>query len=103
MGRIYDTAAFRALPRERCAVEELIGGTCSGEIALHHVHPLSLGGEVDGRLVPCCAAHHPMLEALARRVYGLPQYRRCPHRHVTREAREACERRLNLDVLHRAA
>lgn len=99
MGRIYDKASFRALPRERCAVWELIGGECSGPIAHHHVYPVSLGGAESGRTVESCAAHHPMLEALARRVYGAPRYRRCPHRHVTPEARERCEARLNADVL----
>lgn len=95
MGRIYDTAAFRALPRERCAVHELLGGECSGPIARHHVWPVELGGDPHGRTVESCARHHPMLEALARRVYGLREPRRCPHRHVTREARERCEARLN--------
>ena len=93
MGRIYDTAAFRALPRERCAVYELLGGECSGPIGRHHVRPLRYAA--DGRTVEVCAVHHPMLEALARRIHGEREYRRCTHRHVTPEAREACERKLN--------
>jgi hypothetical protein len=92
MARIYDKAAWRAQPRERCVVHELIGGECRGPVALHHVHHLSFGGDDDGRTVPVCSRHHPMVEALARRVH---HWRRCPHQHRTPEAREACERRLN--------
>jgi hypothetical protein len=90
-----DTRRWRALPRERCAVFELIGGACSGPISLHHIIPLSAGGDDDGPVVQVCQAHHPMLEALCRRVYRPVEPRRCPHHHRTREAREACERRLN--------
>lgn len=97
-GRIYDRAFFRALPREGCIVHELFGTECAGEIGRHHVHPISLGGPEDGPTVPSCARHHPMLEALARRVYGTPEYRRCPHAHRTLEGRMACERRLNANA-----
>lgn len=95
MGRIYDTAEFRALPRERCVVHDLIGGECAGPIGRHHVWPIELGGDPRGRTIESCARHHPMLEALARRVYSIPEYRRCPHVHPTLEGRLACERRLN--------
>jgi len=100
MGRVYDTAAFRALPRERCVIHELLGTECRGPVARHHVHPVELGGDPEGRTVECCARHHPMLEALARRVYSHEQTypRRCPHYHPTRAGREACERRLNAEV-----
>lgn len=98
MGRIYDTADFRALPRERCAVHELLGGDCAGAIHRHHVHPVSLDGPVDGRTIPVCASHHPMLEMLARRVWMHREPRRCPHKHVTPEARAQCEARLNASV-----
>ena len=94
MGRPYDTAAWRRLPRETCAVAELFGTECAGPIALHHVRPLRFGG-IEERTVSCCARHHPALEALARRVHGQRELRRCRHRHVTREARIECERRLN--------
>jgi hypothetical protein len=77
------------------AVRELIGGDCSGLLARHHVHPIRLGGDVEGRTVVCCARHHPMLEALARRVHGASRYRRCHHKHVTEEARRLCEAKLN--------
>ena len=95
MGRIYDRSEFRRLPRDHCAVHELLGGNCVGPIHQHHVEPMSLGGDELGYTVPVCARHHPMLEALARRVYGTQEYRRCPHRHATAEGRRACERRLN--------
>lgn len=98
MGRPYDTTAFRALPRERCVVVELLGGECAGPIDRHHVIPISLGGDVDGRTVACCRRHHGALEALARRIHGTHGHRRCPHYHPTRAGREACERRLNASV-----
>jgi hypothetical protein len=98
MGRVYDTAAFRALPREHCIIHELLGTECEGAIARHHVHPLAAGGDPQGRTVPVCAVHHPQLEALARRVYGTPEWKRCPHFHPTQAGREACERRLNVSA-----
>lgn len=89
----YNTRSWRELPRDSCAVAELLGvEDCLGAIHLHHVHPLALGGDFGARTVPACARHHPMLEALARRAF---RWQRCPHPHRTREAREACERRLN--------
>ncbi len=96
MARVYDKAWFRALPRDACVIQELLGGNCSGPIAHHHVEPLNLGGADDGRTVPVCASHHPMLEALARRVHGSQQPRTCPHFHATAEGRAACERKLNV-------
>lgn len=98
-GRIYDTARFRALPRDSCAVYELLGGECAGDVAHHHVHPLALGGDDDGRTVSVCARHHAFLEPLARKVYGTPERRRCPHFHPTQAGREACERRLNVSAV----
>ena len=92
---LYNSRTWRNLPRETCRVAELVGGECAGSISLHHLYPLSLGGAEWGRTVECCQAHHPYLEALARRVYGRREPRRCHRQHRTREAREACERRLN--------
>lgn len=93
---VYSTSSWRRLPRNGpCAVAELLGTECGGLIARHHVVPLSLGGHDLGRTVQVCAKHHPMLEALARRAWGVREWKRCPHHHRTREAREACEKRLN--------
>lgn len=91
----YYTSRWRGLERERCEVAELLGGECAGPIHRHHVVPMSLGGDADGETVEVCERHHPMLEALARKVHKLPEHKICPHHHRTREAREACERRLN--------
>jgi hypothetical protein len=97
---LYNQSAWRARSRTgTCRVAELIGGECRGELSLHHVYPLSLGGPEDGRTVLVCARHHPMLEALARRVYGAKRWRRCPHQHRTVEARRECEERLNRPLL----
>lgn len=93
-GVVPNTRAWRELPRLRCAVAELVGGSCAGRIHRHHVHPLSLGGDPCGRTIEVCARHHPMLEALLRRVHQ-PEWKRCRHTHRSREGRELCERRLN--------
>ena len=91
----YYKSSWRNLPRSRCAAAELLGGECAGPIGRHHLHPISLGGDPEGETVEACARHHPMLEALARKIHGLPEWKRCPHTHRSREAREACETRLN--------
>jgi hypothetical protein len=56
---------------------------------------VSLGGDPAGETIMVCARHHPMLEALARKIHGLPEWKSCPHMHRSAAAREACERRLN--------
>jgi len=88
---VYNTARWRELPREACRVHELFGdaaGPCGGLVHRHHVDPHDEGS----RTVECCATHHPQLHMVLRR---LSKWRSCPHRHRTRESREACERRLN--------
>ena len=90
---LYNSRAWRDLPRDgTCAVSALVGGACSGPLHLHHVTPLALGGDFDSDTVLVCARHHPMVEALARRVH---RRRRCTHRHFYPGARAECERRLN--------
>jgi hypothetical protein len=91
----YFRQSWRELPRTRCVAAELLGGECAGPIERHHVVPMSLGGPADGETIEVCKRHHPMIEALARKIHGLPEWKRCPHQHRTRESREACERRLN--------
>lgn len=76
-----------------CVFSELVPGECSGPLHWHHVFPVSAGGDPDGKQVPICERHHPMLESIARRILRGP--RRCKHLHRTREGREACERKLN--------
>jgi hypothetical protein len=93
---IYSKRRWRELDRSGpCAAFELLGGECAGPIERHHVHPISLGGDPEGPTIPLCKRHHPMVEALARRVHGRKAWKSCPHQHRTREAREECERRLN--------
>lgn len=92
----YNTARWRSLPRKGvCEVGQLLGTDCEGPLHRHHVQPLSAGGDAFGRTVLVCLHHHPSLEALARRVWHEPQWKTCPHHHRSKEAREACERRLN--------
>ena len=91
---VYDKRSFRNLPREVCMVEELLGetaGPCVGLIHLHHTNPL----DPDSRLVSVCAGHHPKVHALLNVLGQRAEWKRCHHRHPTREGREACERRLN--------
>jgi hypothetical protein len=98
----YDKRRWRRLPRTRCRVAELLGGECAGPIERHHVHPMSLGGDPQGETVEVCKRHHPMLEALARKIHGTPRWKSCPHRpgtHVYPGSREECERQLNRELL----
>lgn len=95
-GTIYSTRYWRELDRSGpCAAAELLGGECAGPIERHHVHPISLGGAPEGDTIQLCRRHHPMVEALARRIHGLEEWKRCPHQHRSLESRELCERRLN--------
>lgn len=90
---LYNTRAWRDLPRDYCLVEVFFGeavGPCAGLIAHHHVNP----NKRDSRTVQVCARHHPKLEAALRKLAAEPA-KRCSHRHHYPGAREACERRLN--------
>lgn len=90
---VYNTQAWRQLPRDYCAVSYLLDGAagpCRGLIHHHHVDPT----DPDSRTVQVCAAHHSRVHALLRRLTGRSE-RRCSHRHPTRLGREACERKLN--------
>ena len=100
MTRLYDTRTWdeareRTLARDgqRCTVARLIGGECSPILDVHHLVPLSEGGDPfgDANLVTICHAHHGRLEALRRHLLA-PEWR-CPHRHRTAEGRRQCEMR----------
>lgn len=106
MHNLYSTAAWAdardaALRRDarRCTVSRWLGGACTGTLHVHHIHAVNEGGpafDLDN-LGTACAAHHVLWEALRRQIVrgllaaGQPP-RRCPHRHVSRAAREQCER-----------
>lgn len=88
----YNTREWRDLPRDYCLVDLILGdaaGPCRGLIHHHHVDPT----DPDSRTVQVCAGHHPKIHSFIQRMNG--RLRRCPHRHPTREGRDACERRLN--------
>ena len=88
---VYNTRAWRELPRDYCIVDILLddaAGPCRGLIHHHHVDP----NDPYSRTVQVCAAHHPQLHAV---LHAVGRRRRGPHRHPTRAGREACERRLN--------
>lgn len=98
----WRTVRARALARDAnaCTVARLLGGECATGKAfhVHHIHAVSEGGgrfDLDN-LGTSCAAHHPMWESLRRILVRrmLDPGPRCAHRHVSREAREICERRL---------
>ena len=92
--RVYNSARWRSLPRDRCTVEFLFGpaaGPCRGRIHRHHVDP----DDPESRSVEVCAAHHPTLQAALRDLTRPARRRRCNHRHRYPHAREACERELN--------
>jgi hypothetical protein len=88
---VYNTRAWRQLPRDYCLVSELLGdlaGPCRGLIHHHHVDP----ADPFSRTVQVCAAHHPKIH---RVLNSMKRRRRCHHNHRYPGAREACERRLN--------
>lgn len=90
---VYNTQAWRDLPRDYCVVELLLddaAGPCRGLIHHHHVDPT----DPDSRTVQVCAAHHPRIHALLRGVTS-SRVRRCTHNHRYDHARRECERRLN--------
>ena len=99
---VYDTRAWRELPRDgECVAEFLFGdaaGPCRGLTHRHHVRP----GDPTSRTYQACAGHHPVIEGFLRRLRDRADrvrgYRRCPHKpgvHRYPGAREACERMLN--------
>jgi len=94
-------ARERALARDgnSCTVARLLGGPCEGTLHVHHITPVEEGGalyELDN-LATACASHHPRWEKLRREVLSErePRWRRCHHKHRTRESRRLCEDRLN--------
>lgn len=101
----WDEARARVLARDgsRCTVGWLLGGACSERLDVHHLIPREEGGTHDlENLITACSAHHPVVEALRREVLrrrGRLSWRRCRHEHRSREGREACERRLNRDLI----
>lgn len=90
--RVYNRQAWRDLPRNRCVVEHLFGAAaepCSGVVHRHHVDP----DDPFGRTVEVCAAHHPRLHAILRRLRNPGG---CPHRpgtHRYPHAKAECDRR----------
>jgi hypothetical protein len=105
MGSLYSTLRWRAaraaaLRRDgnHCAVGRWFGGACDPILHVHHLCPVSDGGDPYAldNLLTVCAAHHPMLEAFRARVtrHAAPAVPRCPHRHRTEDARRQCEARL---------
>lgn len=99
---VYSKREWRELPRDgECVVGFLFAeavGPCDGAIHRHHVDP----DDPTSRSVQVCARHHPALQAALRRLARPPAWKRCPHKpgtHRYRIGREACERRLNRDLL----
>lgn len=102
---LYDTVLWqiaqrRVLRRDgsRCSVARLLGGRCTDRLDVHHLVPVSEGGGflAEDNLITACSSHHPMLEALRRRILNRrePAAPRCHHKHVHAEARRQCEERL---------
>lgn len=91
---------LRVLARDgrRCTVGRLLGGPCHPTLHVHHVVPVSEGGaEFDfDNAITACARHHPMLEALRRKILAARETPppRCRHRHPYPQGREECERRM---------
>lgn len=101
----YDRRSWRRLPREQCVVADLFGdavGECGGLIHRHHVDP----HDPDSRSIEVCASHHPRVHAALRALRSLETaWKPCPHppgTHRYQGAREACERRLNRELIEAA-
>lgn len=109
MASVYDTLRWRATADRarkrdgnRCFVARLLGGECAGGTPhAHHIRPLEEGGAPYDleNVATVCASHHPVWEALRRRLLAaldLPEERppRCHHFHRTAEARRQCESRM---------
>ncbi len=108
MATIYDSLRWRAarartLRRDdnRCTVARLLGGECSATLHVHHIRPVSEGGALydDANLATVCDSHHPVWEALRRRLLAALDCEdespvACRHYHRSTEARRACEARM---------
>lgn len=95
--RIYNTSRWNTVRDEviardgSCVLSWL--GECSGPL---HVHHTSYDDPYNPEtLVTLCERHHRPADQLRRLSEKRPRWKRCPHRHLTRESREQCERRLN--------
>jgi hypothetical protein len=102
MANLYDSHAWRKYRSSvlaedaECAFAHL-AGECQGALGVHHVKPLSEGGDPfprdkDGVAI-LCARHHTLLHHWRKK--QAPQWRRCTHNHRYAWAREECEARLN--------
>lgn len=101
--RVYDLAKWgetreAVLERDahRCTIGTLVGGRCRGLLHVHHLIPVSEGGDPfdEDNCITACAGHHPWVES-ARKVIVDKRRKTCWHKHRTAESRAACERRLN--------
>ncbi len=89
--------AFRArvLVRDgnRCQIGHLLGGDCHPILDVHHLTPVSEGGDpydIDNAIT-ACHSHHPVLEGIRRRLNKpIPP---CRHVHRYDHAREECRQR----------
>lgn len=92
--QVYNTRAWRELPRDHCVVDLLLGGAagpCRGLIGHHHVDDT----DPDSRTVQVCNSHHQKLQAALRSLKRQPEWKRCTHHHPYPGGKAECERRLN--------
>ena len=67
----WDEVRAHVIARDgsRCTVGWLLGGACSDTLDVHHLIPREEGGTNDPEnLITACHAHHPVVEALRRRI-----------------------------------
>lgn len=102
--QVYDSQRWRELPRTQCVAELLFGtaaGECGGLIGRHHVDK----DDPESRTIELCQVHHPMIEAVLDRLLDRKPleprraWRTCTHRHPYPGGKEACERRMNADLI----
>lgn len=95
---IYHTQVWRDLPRDECIVEFLLGdavGPCHGLVHRHHVDP----DDPFSRTYSVCNGHHQRMHTILRALDSKPKWKHCNHTHRYPGAKEACERRLNRDLV----
>ena len=111
---IYNTLRWRivrsrAIARDggRCSAARFLGGSCSpGPLHVHHLVPISEGGDPYDleNCLTVCSRHHPQIEALRRYVLREDaRTPRCPHQHRTADSRRLCEARMARRVGSRVA
>ena len=93
----WDDLRARALARDghRCVIGRLFGGTCHPTLDVHHVTPITEGGDplALANVVTVCHSHHPVVERLRREFRAEVGLGPCGHEHRYPQGAAECRRR----------